>query len=48
MTDERQTQGQHIGEEWEAGVEMEEEHATENEESREGGKTGEERQHENT
>ena len=46
--DERQTQGQHGGEEWEAGVEAEGERATGDEESREGGKTGEERQHKDT
>ena len=38
-TDERQTQGQHGGKEWEAGVKMEGERATGNEESREGRKT---------
>ena len=46
--DERQTQGQHGGKEWEAGVEVEGERATGDEESREGGNTGEERQHEDT
>ena len=46
--DERQTQGQHGGKEWEAGEEAEGERATGDEESREGGKTGEERQHEDT
>ena len=46
--DERQTQGQHGGKEWEAGEEVEGERVTGDEESREGGKTGEERQHEDT
>ena len=46
--DERQTQGQHGGKEWEAGVEMNGERATGDDESREGGKTGEKRQHEDT
>ena len=48
VTDERQAQGQHGGKEWEAGVEAEGEHATGDEESRGGGKTGEERQQEDT